>query len=75
MKDRRKQSEKVKKFHLSDNLEIPNWKDLMKNPNDKANLLNHIAASVSKYPEILPRSIKWNDGRCWSDDNSQEWCY
>ena len=36
--ERREQSEKVKEFHPSDNLEIPNWKDLTKNPNNKANL-------------------------------------
>ena len=61
-RQRREQSEKVKEFHPSHNLEIPNWKDLMKNLNNKANLLNYIASSMSKHPEILPRSMTFISG-------------
>ena len=66
-RQRREQFEKVKEFHPSHNLEIPNWKDLMKNPNNKANLLTYIAFSVSKQPEILHRSMTFISGGMMED--------
>ena len=66
-RQRREQSEKVKQFHPLDNSEIPNWTDLMKNSNNKANLLNYIAASMSKYHDILPCSITYILGGTMED--------
>ena len=59
----------MKKIHLQDNLEIRNWKDLTKNSNNKADLLNFTAASVSKHPKILPRSITYISGGMMEDDS------
>ena len=66
-RQRIERSERVKEFHPPDNFEIPNWKNLMKNSNNKANLLNYIAASVSKQPEILPRRITYILGGMMED--------
>ena len=65
--ERREQSEKVKEFHPSDNLEIPNWKDLTKNPNNKANLHNVTLLLQCSHPQILPRSITYMLGGMLED--------
>ena len=54
-RQRRRQSEKEPS--QSDSLEIPNQKELMKNPKKKAQLLNHIANLMSKHLKILPPSM------------------
>ena len=38
-RQRREQSENVKEFYPSNNLEISDWKELMKNQSNKANCL------------------------------------
>ena len=58
-RQRREQSKESERILPIGNLEIPNWKELMKNPNNKANFLNYIdvSMSMSKHLEILLRSI------------------
>ena len=65
--DEKRKKRTVKEFHPSDNLEIPNWKDLTKNPNNKANLHNVTLLLQCSHPQILPRSITYMLGGMMED--------
>ena len=58
-RQRRHQSESTNEYHISKNLEIPDWKTFLKNPTNKANLLSFIASSLSTTTtrEMIPDDV------------------
>ena len=56
-RQRRGQTEKSKEFCVSSNIDIPEWKQFMANPKNKANLLHFLYCSLCESSGELPDEI------------------
>lgn len=56
---RRGQTEKSKEFCVTSNLDIPEWKQFMANPKNKANLLHFLYSSLCETSIVLPDDVNF----------------
>ena len=54
---RRDQSGKSQEYHPSSSLPVPDFKNFMKNPSNKANLLDFFSSSLSDNKHLIPDSV------------------
>ena len=56
-RQRRNQSEQSREFHPSNALPVPDFKMLMKNPRNKANLLEFVTESLFVDKQMIPENV------------------
>ena len=56
-RQRRNQSEQSREFHPSNALPVPDFKMLMKNPRNKANLLEFVTESLCVDKQMIPENV------------------